>query len=185
MGYHPSVDDHILDQDFVALHGDRLLGFAMLVTLGDASLAGKLSAEALGRGVERIYQLRHPVRAATWLRAAVTKAAEGSSWGHQRPSEIERRDALRPLGVNPAMFDALISLDVRDRAAVVATAVEGFAGADVHEIVGSDARVRRARRDYLTAYVAAAETRHTPPAAGELAARVEAAAAPILSGSTK
>jgi DNA-directed RNA polymerase specialized sigma24 family protein len=179
------VDHHIPDEDFVALHADRLLGFAMIVTLGDATLAGRLSAEALGRGIERIYQLRHPVRAATWLRAAVTRAAEGPAWGHQRPTEIERRDALRPLGVDPATFDALTSLEVRDRAAVVATAIEGFAAADVHEIVGSDARVRNARRDFLTAYVAAAETRHTNPSSGDLAARVDAAAAPILSGSPK
>lgn len=179
------MEEHERNEDFVELHADRLLGFAMLVTLGDATLAGMLSAEALARGVERLEQLRHPVRAAAWLRAAVTKAAGGPAWGHQRPGEAERRDALRPLGVEPATYDALASLDVRGRAALVATAVEGFSAADVFEIVGSDDRVRNARRDYLTAYLAASESRETIEPSGELAARVDAAAAPILAGTRK
>jgi DNA-directed RNA polymerase specialized sigma24 family protein len=179
------VEGHERNEDFVELHADRLLGFAMLVTLGDATLAGRLSAEALAKGVERVEQLRHPVRAAAWLRATVTKAAGQPAWGHQRPSETERRDALRPLGVEPAIYDALASLDVRARAAMVATAVEGFSAADVYEIVGSDDRVRNARRDYMTAYLAAAASREATEAVGELAARVDDAAAPILSGTRK
>jgi hypothetical protein len=63
----------------------------------------------------------------------------------------------------------------------VATSVEGFAPADVFEIVGSDERVRAARRAYLTAYLAASQARNTTPPDGELAARVRAAAAPVLS----
>jgi DNA-directed RNA polymerase specialized sigma24 family protein len=179
------VEEQEQNEDFVELHADRLLGFAMLVTLGDATLAGQLSAEALAKGVERVEQLRHPVRAAAWLRATVTKAAGRPAWGHQRPSEAERRDALRSLGVEPAIYDALASLDVRARAAMVATAVEGFSAADVYEIVGSDDRVRDARRDYMTAYLAASESRETTEPCGELAARVDAAAAPILSGTRK
>jgi hypothetical protein len=65
---------------------------------------------------------------------------------------------------------------------VVATAVEGFAPADVYEIVGSDERVRAARRAYLISYLAASQARGTPPPEGELAARVRSAAAPVLSG---
>lgn len=165
------------------LHGDRLLGFSILVTLGDPSLAGQLTAEALGAGIAHIEQLRHPVRAAAWLRNRVTNAAGRPAWGHRRPSETERRDALRSIGVDPPTYDALASLTVRSRAAVVATAVEGFAIADVFEIVGSDERVRRARRDFLTAYLAAAQARDLPPPQGQLARRVRAAAGPILSGS--
>lgn len=176
------MEGHEQDHDFVELHSDRLLGFAMLVTLGNAKLAGRLSAEALAKGVERVEQLRHPVRAAAWLRAEVTKAAGGPAWGQQRPSEAERRDTLRALGVEPATYDALASLDVRARAAVVATSVEGFAPADVFEIAGSDDRVRKARKAYLTAFLAASETRGTTPPFGDLASRVQAAAAPILSG---
>jgi DNA-directed RNA polymerase specialized sigma24 family protein len=153
------------------------------VTLGDASLAGELSAEALGQGVARLDQLRHPVRAAAWLRSTVTKAAGRPAWGHQRPSETDRRDNLRAIAVDDPTFDALASLDVRGRAAVVATAVEGFAPADVFEIVGSDERVRTARRDFLTAYLAASETRQTTPPDGELAARVRTAAGPVLAAS--
>jgi hypothetical protein len=84
--------------------------------------------------------------------------------------------------VDPATYDALASLDARSRAVVAAT-VEGFAAADVYEVVGSDERVRRARRDYLTAYLAASRTRNTRPAAGALTARIQVAAAPVLSGS--
>lgn len=171
------MEDHSRTADFVELHGDRLLGFAMLVTLGDVTLAGKLSSEALARGIERIEELRHPVRAAAWLRGEVAKGAGRPAWGHRRPSEIERRDALTALGVEPAAFDALASLNVRSRAAIVATAVEGFSPADVFEIVHSDDRVRRARRDYLTAYLASSETRQADPPSGDLAARVRAAAA--------
>lgn len=177
------VDDHAREQDFVELHGDRLLGFAMLVTLGDAGRAGQLTSEALGAGIARIEQLRHPVRAAAWLRGQATSAAGRPAWGRRRPNETERRDALRSIGVDPPTYDALASLNVRSRAAVVATAVEGFAIADVFEIVGSDERVRRARRDFLTAYLAAAQSRDFTPPQGELATRVRAAAGPIWSGS--
>ncbi|HUG94719.1 MAG TPA: hypothetical protein VMK30_01100 [Pleomorphomonadaceae bacterium] len=176
------MEDRTLHSAFVELHGERLHGFALLVTLGDQTLAGILTAEALANGAERIEQLRHPERAATWLRATLTRAARQPAWGHQRPGEPERRDALRKLGVDPATYDALASLDVRSRAVLAAT-VEGFAPADVYEVAGSDARVRRARRDYLTAYLAASRTRNTKPPAGPLAARVHAAAATALSGS--
>jgi DNA-directed RNA polymerase specialized sigma24 family protein len=177
------MDDQSMHDAFVELHGERLHGFALLVTLGDQSLAGMLTAEALARGTERIGQLRHPERAAAWLRATLTGAARRSAWGHRRPTEPERREALLELGVDPATFDALASLDVRGRAAVAAATVEGFAPADVYEIVGSDARVKRARQDYLTAYVAASRTRDTKPPAGALTAKVQATAAPVLSGS--
>ncbi|MEX0629034.1 MAG: hypothetical protein WEE67_11325 [Chloroflexota bacterium] len=177
------MEDPSLRDAFVELHGERLHGFALLVTLGDRPLAGMLSAEALASGAERIVQLRHPERAAAWLRASLTRAARRPAWGHQRPGEAERRDALLTLGVDPATYDALASLDVQGRAAVVAATVEGFAAADVYEVTGSDERVRRARRDYLTAYLAASQTRNTKPAAGPLTARVHAAAAQVLSGS--
>lgn len=179
------MEENSRNSDFVELHADRLFGFAMIVTLGDAMLAGKLAAEALARGVDRIEQLRHPVRAAAWLRGAVTKAAGRPAWGHRRPTEAERRDALQALGVDAATYDALGSLDVRGRAAVAATAVEGFSPADVFEIVGSDEEVRSARRDFLTAYLASSETRETAPPDGELSSRVKAVASPVYSGSPK
>ena len=94
------VEENSRSTDFVELHADRLFGFAMIVTLGDATLAGKLAAEALANGVDRIEQLRHPVRAAAWLRAAVRKGAGRPAWGHRRPGDTERRDALQALGVD-------------------------------------------------------------------------------------
>jgi DNA-directed RNA polymerase specialized sigma24 family protein len=179
------VKENSRSADFVELHADRLFGFAMIVTLGDAVRAGKLAAEALAQGVDRIEQLHHPVRAAAWLRAAVTKAAGHPAWGHRRPSDTERRDALQALGVDAATYDALASLDVRGRAAMAVTAVEGFSPADVFEIVGSDEAVRHARRDFLTAYLASSETRDTAPPAGDLASRVKSVAAPVFSGPHK
>ncbi len=179
------VEENSRSTDFVELHADRLFGFAMIVTLGDTIIAGKLAAEALAKGVDRIEQLRHPVRAAAWLRGAVRKAAGRPAWGHRRPADTERRDALQALGVDAATYDALASLDVRGRAAVAATAVEGFSPADVFEIVGSDEEVRKARRDFLTAYLASSATRETAPPAGDLASRVKSVAAPVFAGSKK
>jgi hypothetical protein len=185
VGYHRAMEDRAQHDAFVALHGERLLGFGLLVTLGDRGLATMLSAEALAAGADRIGQLRHPERAAAWLRARLTKAARGPAWGQRRPSDPERREALRALGVEPAAYDALASLDVRGRAAIAASAVEGLTAADVHEIVGSDDRVRRARRDYLTAYVAASRIRNEKPPAGTLTNRVNATAAPVRSRSKR
>lgn len=179
------MEDTAQHDAFVQLHGERLLGFGLLVTLGDRGLAGMLSAEALAAGADRIGQLRHPERAAAWLRARLTEAARGPAWGQRRPTDQERREALAALGVEPAAYDALASLNVRSRAAIVASVVEGLTAADVHEIVGSDDRVRYARRDYLTAYVAASRIRNEEPPAGALTARVNAAAAPVHSGSKK
>lgn len=179
------MEDAALHDAFVELHGERLFGFGLLVTLGDRELAGILSSEALADGTDRIGQLRHPERAAAWLRARLTEAARGPAWGHRRPTDQERREALAVLGVEPAAYDALASLDVRGRAAIAASAVEGLTAADVHEIVGSDDRVRRARRDYLTAYVAASRIRDAKTPAGALTARINAIAAPIRSGSKR
>jgi hypothetical protein len=179
------MEDTALHDAFVELHGERLLGFGLLVTLGDRGLAGMLSAEALAAGADRIGQLRHPERAAAWLRARLTQAARRASWGQRRPSDPERREALAELGVEPAAYDALASLDVRGRAAIAASAVEGLTAADVHEIVGSDDRVRRARRDYMTAYLAASRTRNARPPTGTLMARVNAIAAPVRARSKR
>jgi hypothetical protein len=179
------VEENSRSTDFVELHADRLFGFAMIVTLGDADLAGKLAAESLAHGVDRIEQLRPPVRAAARLRGAVTRAAGHPAWGHRRPSDTERRDALQALGVDAATYDALASLDARGRAAVAVTAVEGFSPADVFEIVGSDEAVRNARRDFLTAYLASSETREISPPTGDLASRVKSVAAPVFAGPHK
>lgn len=179
------MQDRALHDAFVELHGQRLLGFGLLVTLGDRALAETLSAEALAAGTDRIGQLRHPERAAAWLRARLTQSARGPAWGHRRPTDQERREALMAIGVEPAAYDALASLDVRGRAAIAAAVVEGLTAADVHEIVGTDDRVRRARRDYMTAYVAASRRRNARPPTGTLTARVNAIAAPVRAGSKR
>lgn len=176
------VDEQSLRDAFVELHSERLHGFAMLVTLGDRALAGALAAEALAQGSERIAELRHPERAAAWLRAGLTDAARGPAWGHRRPTEEERRDVLATLGVDPTTFDGLASLDVRGRAAVVAAHVERLSPIDVAEIVDGGGRVRKARRDFVAEYLRATRSRGSLPPQGPLTSRLQAIASGLLSG---
>ncbi|MEA2650619.1 MAG: hypothetical protein QOI85_340, partial [Chloroflexota bacterium] len=61
---------------FRDLHGTRLHGFALLVTLGDHARAARLAGEAIAAGTARTSELRHPERAAAWLRRRVTRNAE-------------------------------------------------------------------------------------------------------------
>ena len=175
--------DPALREAFTDLHGDRLHGFAILVTLGDRDLAGRLSAAVLDEGASRVEQLRHPERAAAWLRARVVVEARGRAWGSRRPPLAERREAMADLGVDPVTFDALASLDVNGRAAVLASGVEALSDADVEEIAGGDERVRRARREYAAAYVAAMQSRGAAPTAGALSNRIRELAAPLVSRS--
>ena len=60
---------------FRELHGRRLHGFALLLTLGDRPSAARLASEALADGAMRVEELRHPERAAAWLRHRVVERA--------------------------------------------------------------------------------------------------------------
>src|ERR687895_125875 len=110
---------------FRELHGQRLHGFALLVTLGDRARAGRIAAQALAEGAERASHLRHPERAAAWLRARVLGLARKAHTGRARSMTPEQRDALDAIGVEPAVADALATLDIRERAVVVAEAGGG------------------------------------------------------------
>lgn len=166
---------------FRDLHGSRLHGFALLVTLGDRALAARLSAEALAAAASRTDQLRHPERAAAWLRAHVTRSLPR---GHRNPAPAERRAGLEPLGVDDAVIGGLSALRPRERAALVAIAVERLDRRDVETIVGRhgddlDRLLARARRAYATAFGA------TPPAHastddGPIAARISHVAARMM-----
>ena len=158
---------------FRELHGRHLHGFALLLMLGDAPRAARLTVGALDAAVPHIDALRHPERAAAWLRARVVRASRGM----QRPAT--RLQPLAELGVEPAVAGALGTLRHDERAALVAAAVERLDRRDVATIVGQDGAaldriLARARRRYAAAH--AARAADDPPVAGPLVDRVRAEA---------
>lgn len=163
---------------FRELHGQRLYGFTLLITLGDRERAGRIATQALAEGATRASHLRHPERAAAWLRARALRAARQGRAGRRRSMTPQQREALSAIGVEPAVIAALAAIDVRERAVVVAEAVEGLGTLDVATVAGVDrARVaplrKRARRRYAAAYADASDE---PPPSGSLADRIRAAA---------
>jgi DNA-directed RNA polymerase specialized sigma24 family protein len=131
---------------FRDLHGSRLHGFALLVTLGDQALAARLASEAIAEGSAAGDELSHPERAAAWLRRHVVRAARGRL--RDSPDTAgRRRAALEELDVDAVAFASLAALDVRERAAVAAHTVERLDLRDVATIVGIDgARLERMLR---------------------------------------
>jgi DNA-directed RNA polymerase specialized sigma24 family protein len=174
----------MLQAAFRDLHGARLHGFALLVALGDRQAAAAASSKALSDAGSRLAELRHPERAAAWLRARVARSLSR----HRRPAvpEHERRETLRGLGVTDAAFAGLATLSPRERAVFVAAAIERLEPIDVEQVAGRDpdgtARlVDRARRRYLQAAVALLDAGGGRVSAGSappglLAVRVEAVA---------
>ena len=163
------------------LHGGKLYGFALLLTLGDEPAAAKLAADALAVAAIRAHELEHPRRAAAWLRHSVLRAAK------RRPTDPNqdgppRRAALRALGVNDQAHAALSALNIVERAAVLASDVEGLMEPDVAAIVGLDpVRSRRLVRDALRRAVSAAIAE--PPQSGPdgpIVARTREIAARVL-----
>lgn len=138
---------------FRDLHAARLHGFCLLVSLGDRAAAASAAGEAMVRALPHLGELRHPERAAAWLRSA---ALASLAFGRPREPEAGRRETLRSLGMTDAAFDGMAGMDVRERAAFVAAAVERFEPLDVETILRTDAGtarrlVDRARRRYLAA----------------------------------
>jgi hypothetical protein len=170
---------------FRDLHGARLHGFALLVALGDREPAAGAAADAMAAASSQLAELRHPERAAAWLRRRVV-ASLAATRGTRSP-EAERRAALRALGVADPAFDGLAALRIAERAALVASTIERLDPLDVEHVLGlSTADVRRllerSRRRYLAGTRAAmaresATLPADPNAPGDLARRVEAVAA--------
>lgn len=139
---------------FRDLHGRRLHGFALLLTLGDRSRAARLAADAMAEGTAHIDELRHPERAAAWLRARVVRAARGMGHGGLRLSD--RLQALSAIDADGGVLAGMTALGLVERAAVIASSVERLDRRDVAIIVGKDgsalddllsrARLRYARR---------------------------------------
>lgn len=142
---------------FRDLHAPSLHGFALLLTLGDRRRAFALTADALAAADTRATELRHPERAAAWLRSRLTANARG------RDSRIDaemRLDALAPLGVTTALLAGLAALDVVERAALIGLEIERLDGRDVATVVRRsgnrlDALLRRAREGFLQGVAAA------------------------------
>jgi DNA-directed RNA polymerase specialized sigma24 family protein len=131
--------------------------------------------------MNRAADLRHPERAAAWLRAQVLR--ELRSGGDQLRGMSERRAVLAELGLAEPATDAVGQLSLEERAALIAASVEGMEPNDVATILGRDPaatrrRVTAARAKYLAA---ASHWLGTLPSAGlaggALARRVEEAAA--------
>jgi DNA-directed RNA polymerase specialized sigma24 family protein len=182
------VDDSKLAAAFRSLHGPRLHGFAILVSLGEAALAEKVSSAALTAGANQADSLRHPERAAAWLRARLLRALhQGNSRGASTATDA-RKSALAPMGVDDTVYEGLAVLGLEARAALVASAVERFEEIDIATILGSSpaaARkvIARARDRYLKtieAQPAGASTPTTGPA-GDIATRVHDVAARAMS----
>ncbi|MGZ8482086.1 MAG: hypothetical protein ACXWWO_06485 [Candidatus Limnocylindria bacterium] len=142
---------------FRSIHGPRLHGFALLVTLFDEPLAERLAAAALSAVQGRWRSLRHPERAAAWLRAHVVTGARRSKLTHQSTSE-HQADVLSRLRVDPRVVEALAALSVLERASLVVHDVERLDERDCATVVGrgpgAETRLAvRARRRYLQWWV--------------------------------
>jgi DNA-directed RNA polymerase specialized sigma24 family protein len=170
---------------FREVHGPGLYGFALLLTLGDRSRADPIASATLAEGVARVAQLRHPERAAAWLRGRVVRAARRTPSGGLQ-SRAERRAVLSQLGLSEPALATLESLSLDDRAAIVASVLERFSPADVAVILDRDLDgtrrvLRSARRRYLagaTHWLAGLSSDALP--AGAITARVEEIAARAL-----
>jgi hypothetical protein len=174
----------LLREAFGDLHGRRLHGFALLVALGDIERAERATAVALAAGEEHATALRHPERAAAWLRARVLGSLRGHGIGPSM-TEASRRASLAPLGVAGPAFDGMAALSPIERAALVASVIEGFEPIDVETILdmGPTAARRitaRALERYQLAGTAA-EPSAIGAAPGSLAHRVQEVAGRALS----
>jgi hypothetical protein len=179
-------DDATLAAAFRDLHGPRLHGFALLVGLGDSRAAERAAGFALAAGAAQAAALRHPERAAAWLRARTLRGI-----GQGRPSApIESRlAALVPLGVSETVYRGLAGLSIEARAAIVASAIERFDPIDVETILGAAPAATRhavaeARRRYMRhATLTSPDETDAPPdqPMGELATRVQDVATRAIS----
>ena len=150
---------------FRDLHGRRLHGYALLLTLGDRTRAARLAADALADGIAHLDDLRHPERAAAWLRSRVVHASR-----RMRPSEARISDRLQTLtdvGADAAVLAGMAALRHAERAALIAAHVERLDRRDVATIVGRDGQrldrlLGRARVRYATGFASAVQAHSTP-----------------------
>lgn len=172
-----------LSAAFRELHGARLHGFALLVTMGDQATAARAANRALAEALPRLAELEHPERAAAWLRRRVLESLRGRD-ATARVDGTRRLAALHRLGVDAIAFAALAPLTLRQRAVLVATSVERLDRHDVATIVGTDGhrleRLERRARSIATAS-AALVIGDDVPLGGPITSRVRTIAARALS----
>jgi hypothetical protein len=182
-------DDATLAAAFRDLHGPRLHGFALLVTLGDSRAAERAAGFALAAGAAQAAALRHPERAAAWLRARTLRGI-GQGRARRPSAPIESRlAALAPLCVSETVYRGLAGLSIEARAALVASAIERFDPIDVETILDAAPAATRhavaeARRRYLRhAARTAPDEADSPPdqPRGELATHVQDVATRAIS----
>jgi DNA-directed RNA polymerase specialized sigma24 family protein len=136
----------------------------------------------MATGMQRASELRHPERAAAWLRARVLREARNGGIG-RTPAPRERHAVLAELGLAAAATDALAQLTLEERSALIAATIERLATPDVATVLGRDLpatrrSVTRARVKYLAA--ATHWMRDLPPSdlpKGEIAQQIEEDAA--------
>jgi len=180
----PGQADATLAEAFHDLHGSRLHGFALLVSLGNTRRAEEAAGEAIATGGARAAGLRHPERAAAWLRARVLRSLRSARRGSV--SDAARWTALASLRVEEPVYDGLAALSIEARAALVASAIERFEAIDVETILGaSPAAARRLVAQARASYLAAVGKRPSGQAGdsgGPLAARVQDVASRAMTG---
>ena len=167
----------LLQAAFRDLHGSRLHAFALLLTLGDRSRAAQLASDAIAAGMDHLPELRHPERAAAWLRTRIVRAAGSDD---RRLGVAERLASLSDLHAGPAALAGLSALTRLERAGLIATAIERLDRRDVAVIVGRDGDrldtlLRRARRRYLDGAAATPDELDGPP--GPIGQRIAESAA--------
>ena len=136
---------------------------------------------SLAAGARQAAALRHPERAAAWLRARALRSLHGRPPFRQTLTAEARRAALAPLGVDEMVYRGLAGLSLDARAALVASTVERFDPIDVETIIDAAPAATRhalaeARRRYLRSAAGDdADAELEEPAneqTGELATRV-------------
>lgn len=172
----PASPDVVLNA-FRELHGPRLHGFALLLTLGDRRRAALLAGDAIAQARPRLSELRHPERAAAWLRERVVRMAASDD---RDVTTADRLTALADLGITPPALAGLSGLSRIERAGLIATSIERLDARDVAIIVGRDgdrldALLRRARQRYLRGASAAPDDLAGP--LGPIGRRIAASAA--------
>jgi DNA-directed RNA polymerase specialized sigma24 family protein len=133
---------------FRDVHRARLVAFAFLFLLGERAATEDAADEALAAAAGKIDRLRHPERAAAWLRRQVVRSSRFT-----RRLSTDATIALERVGVSPASQAGLAALDRLERAALIAQLVEGLDSRDVEAIVNRSPRqlevlLSRARSKY-------------------------------------
>jgi len=155
------------------------------LTLGDRPRAEGAATAALAEGARRAGSLRHPERAAAWLRARAVRTLKRPRISRSRSTRERRYATLRALGATDLAIAGLSALSLDERAALVASGIERLDAIDLEMVLGRPrSAVRRvifdARKRYLAALENSTEELALTPAGGLLARRIATIAAQAL-----